>query len=108
MISCPLLTTVRAYPVASLGYANWMLRHFGYKTVFIFGLTLYGIGALCMWPAGLNRSFGGFCGATFVIGSGLGSLETAANPYLTGESEYRPGTIEINPGKWLTVDKPRY
>lgn len=37
-----------------------------------------------MWPAGLNRSFGGFCGATFVIGSGLGSLETAANPYLTG------------------------
>lgn len=62
-----------------------MLRHWGYKTVFIFGLVLYGIGALCMWPAGLNQSFGGFCGATFVIGSGLGSLETAANPYLTGE-----------------------
>lgn len=74
----------RAYPLASLGYANWILRHYGYKTVFIFGLVLYGIGALCMWPAGLNRSFGGFCGATFVIGSGLGSLETAANPYLTG------------------------
>ena len=73
-----------AYPLASLGYANWILRHYGYKTVFIFGLTLYGIGALCMWPAGLNQSFGGFCGATFVIGSGLGSLETAANPYLTG------------------------
>lgn len=50
----------------------------------MFGLSLYGIGALCMWPAGLNQSFGGFCGATFVIGSGLGSLETAANPYLTG------------------------
>lgn len=76
----------RAYPLASLGYANWILRHFGYKTVFIFGLVLYGIGALCMWPAGLNQSFGGFCGATFVIGSGLGSLETAANPYLTGTS----------------------
>lgn len=78
------LTLNSAYPLASLGYANWILRHFGYKTVFIFGLTLYGIGALCMWPAGLNQSFGGFCGATFVIGSGLGSLETAANPYLTG------------------------
>lgn len=24
----------------------------------------------------------GFCGATFIIGSGLGTLETAANPYL--------------------------
>ena len=80
------LTPHSAYPLASLGYANWILRHFGYKTVFIFGLTLYGIGALCMWPAGLHQSFGGFCGATFVIGSGLGSLETAANPYLTGMS----------------------
>jgi FHS family L-fucose permease-like MFS transporter len=81
---CGTLTLASAYPLASLGYANWILRHFGYKTVFIFGLVLYGIGALCMWPAGLNQSFGGFCGATFVIGSGLGSLETAANPYLTG------------------------
>lgn len=38
-----------------------------------------------MWPAGLKQSFGGFCGATFVIGSGLGTLETAANPYQAGE-----------------------
>ncbi|KAI5302095.1 hypothetical protein KEM56_001045 [Ascosphaera pollenicola] len=58
-----------------------MLRRWGYKPVFILGLCLYGIGALCMWPAGLKQSFGGFCGATFVIGSGLGTLETAANPY---------------------------
>lgn len=81
------LTKPSAYPLASLGYANWILRNYGYKTVFIFGLCLYGIGALCMWPAGLNQSFGGFCGATFVIGSGLGSLETAANPYLTGKTK---------------------
>ncbi|KAJ6155257.1 hypothetical protein N7470_005823, partial [Penicillium chermesinum] len=85
-----------AYPLASLGYANWILRHYGYKTVFIFGLALYGIGALCMWPAGLNQSFGGFCGATFVIGSGLGSLETAANPYLTVCGPPRYSEIRIN------------
>ncbi|KAJ5650081.1 uncharacterized protein N7484_003804 [Penicillium longicatenatum] len=85
-----------AYPLASLGYANWILRHFGYKTVFIFGLVLYGIGALCMWPAGLHQSFGGFCGATFVIGSGLGSLETAANPYLTVCGPPRYSEIRIN------------
>ncbi|RHZ62654.1 putative l-fucose permease [Aspergillus thermomutatus] len=86
-----------AYPLASLGYANWILRHYGYKAVFIFGLTLYGIGALCMWPAGLNRSFGGFCAATFVIGSGLGSLETAANPYLTvcGPPKYAEMRINL-------------
>ncbi|KAI9923646.1 hypothetical protein ASPWEDRAFT_108598 [Aspergillus wentii DTO 134E9] len=85
-----------AYPLASLGYANWILRHFGYKAVFIFGLTLYGIGALCMWPAGLNRSFGGFCACTFVIGSGLGSLETAANPYISVCGPPRYSEIRIN------------
>lgn len=71
-----------AYLPAAVGYANWILRHFGYKTVFRFGLCLYGIGALMMWPAALKRSFGGFCCATFIIGSGLGSLETAANPFI--------------------------
>ncbi|KAL1858512.1 hypothetical protein Plec18170_002711 [Paecilomyces lecythidis] len=85
-----------AYPLASLGYANFILRRFGYKAVFIFGLCLYGIGALCMWPAGLNQSFGGFCGATFVIGSGLGSLETAANPYLTVCGPPKYAELRIN------------
>ncbi|KAL4961413.1 putative l-fucose permease [Aspergillus stella-maris] len=85
-----------AYPLASLGYANWLLRHYGYKLVFIFGLVLYGIGALCMWPAGLNQSFGGFCAATFVIGSGLGSLETAANPYLAVCGPPKYAEIRIN------------
>ncbi|KAB8241008.1 major facilitator superfamily domain-containing protein [Aspergillus flavus] len=85
-----------AYPLASLGYANYMLRHFGYKSVFIMGLVLYGIGALCMWPAGLNRSFGGFCAATLVIGSGLGSLETAANPYLAVCGPPKYAEIRIN------------
>ena len=73
-----------AYPLASLGHANYILRHFGYKAVFIWGLALYGIGALIAWPCLLHRSFGGFCAAIFVIGNGLGSLETAANPYLAG------------------------
>ncbi|EEQ34404.1 L-fucose permease Glucose/galactose transporter [Microsporum canis CBS 113480] len=85
-----------AYPLASLGYANWMLRKWGYKSVFIMGLCLYGIGALCMWPAGLHQSFGGFCGATFVIGSGLGSLETAANPYLSVCGPPKYAEIRIN------------
>ncbi|PLN84213.1 MFS general substrate transporter [Aspergillus taichungensis] len=85
-----------AYPLASMGYANYMLRHYGYKSVFIFGLILYGIGALCMWPAGLNQSFGGFCAATFVIGSGLGSLETAANPYLAVCGPPKYAEIRVN------------
>jgi FHS family L-fucose permease-like MFS transporter len=71
-----------AYPVASLTYAGWVLRKFGYRATFMLGLVLYGVGALLFWPSGHYRSFGGFCGATFIIGSGLGTLETAANPYL--------------------------
>jgi MFS family permease len=77
-----------AYPLASLGHANWLLRHWGYKAVFIWGLCLFGVGALLTWPALVYQSFGGFCAATFVIGNGLGSLETAANPYLTVCKEF--------------------
>ncbi|KAJ7617042.1 major facilitator superfamily domain-containing protein [Roridomyces roridus] len=86
-----------AYPFAALGYGNWILRHYGYRAVFILGLTLEGIGALCMWPAALKRSFGGFCGATFIIASGLGCLETAANPYMavTGPPKYAELRINI-------------
>ncbi|KAJ7880134.1 major facilitator superfamily domain-containing protein [Mycena leptocephala] len=79
-----------AYPLASVGYGNWVLSNYGYRAVFILGLTLEGISALLMWPAALKRSFGGLCGATFIIGSGLGCLETAANPYMavTGPPKY--------------------
>ena len=74
-----------AYPLASLGQANWILRQFGYKAVFIWGLCLYGVGSLIAWPCLVYRSFGGFCAAIFVIGNGLGSMETAANLYLAGK-----------------------
>jgi MFS transporter, FHS family, L-fucose permease len=73
-----------------------MLRHWGYKPVFIFGLCTYAIGALMMWPSGVYRSFGGFCAATFICGSGLGSLETAANPYLAVCGPPKYSEIRIN------------
>jgi MFS transporter, FHS family, L-fucose permease len=76
----------RAYPLASLGHAAWILRHYGYRAVFIWGLTLYGLGALLAIAAIKKTSFGGFCVCIFIIGNGLGSLETAANPYITGKS----------------------
>lgn len=34
------------------------------------------------WPSAVKRSFGGFCGAMFIVGSGLSTLETSANPYI--------------------------
>jgi len=85
-----------AYPLASLGHANWILRHYGFKPVFIWGLCLYGVGALVAWPCILYSSFGGFCAAIFIIGNGLGSLETAANPYITVCGPPRYAEMRIN------------
>ena len=85
-----------AYPLASLGHANWILRHYGYKATFIWGLCLYGVGSLVAWPCILYRSFGGFCAAIFIIGNGLGSLETAANPYITVCGPPKYSEIRIN------------
>lgn len=85
-----------AYPLASLGHANWLLRHWGYKAVFIWGLFLYGVGALIAWPCLVYRSFGGFCAAIFIIGNGLGSLEAAANPFIAVCGPPRYSEIRIN------------
>lgn len=79
-----LVSIRRAYPIASIGHAAWILRHYGYRAVFIWGLFLYGTGALLTIAALKAKSFGGFCACIFIIGNGLGSLETAANPYITG------------------------
>ncbi|ORY60054.1 L-fucose-proton symporter [Pseudomassariella vexata] len=85
-----------AYPLAALGHANWILRHYGYRATFIWGLFLYGVGSLIAWPCILARSFAGFCVAIFIIGNGLGSLETAANPYITVCGPPKYAEIRIN------------
>jgi FHS family L-fucose permease-like MFS transporter len=43
-----MLTRTSAYPLASLGHAAWILRHYGYRAVFIWGLSLYGVSALLL------------------------------------------------------------
>ncbi|PMD63167.1 putative L-fucose-proton symporter [Hyaloscypha bicolor E] len=71
-----------AYFIGPLTYSGWIVRRFGYQWAFIFGLCVYGVGALMFWPSGVKRSFGGFCGSMFIVGSGLSTLETAANPFI--------------------------
>jgi len=92
-----------ACPLASLGYADGIMRHVGYKAVFVFGVSLYGIGVLMMWPAGVYQSFGGFCGANFIIGSGLGSIKTAANPFIVMYGPPRYAEIRINVSQTLNA-----
>lgn len=46
----------------------------------------------------MAKSFAGFCICIFIIGNGLGSLETAANPYITvcGPPKYAELRINIS------------
>ena len=60
--------------------AALFMQRFSYKAAVIFGLVLYGAGALLFYPAGEMQSYGFFLAALFVIASGLAFLETSANP----------------------------
>ncbi|KAL3419967.1 glucose galactose transporter [Phlyctema vagabunda] len=71
-----------AYFIGPLTYSGWIVRKFGYRWTFITGLIIYGIGALMFWPSAVYRSFAGFCGSLFIVGSGLSTLETSANPFI--------------------------
>jgi len=71
-----------AYFIGPLTYSGWFVRKFGYRYTFMLGLSIYCVGALMFWPSAVKRSFGGFCGSMFIVGSGLSTLETSANPYI--------------------------
>ena len=71
-----------AYLIGPLTYSGWIVRKFGYRWTFITGLCIYGVGALMFWPSAVFRSFPGFCGSLFIVGSGLSTLETSANPFI--------------------------
>ena len=63
--------------------AGLFINKYGYRRGVVFGLMLYGIGALMFIPGQYFMSFNFFLFSLFVIGCGLTFLETAANPYVT-------------------------
>lgn len=60
-----------------------VMRRRGYKFGLVTGLLLYGIGTFLFLPAAAIGSYALFLFALFVIASGLGFLETGANPLIT-------------------------
>jgi FHS family L-fucose permease-like MFS transporter len=60
------------------------------------GLSVLAIGCLLFWPSGVKKSFGGFCGSMFVVGAGLSTLETAADPFLSICGPPRYSEIRLN------------
>ncbi len=85
------ITRLQAGLVQSAFYTGYFLfsipaavvmRRFGYKSGLLTGLLLYSSGTFLFLPAAHARSYSLFLIALFVIASGLGFLETGANPLI--------------------------
>src|SRR5665647_2034547 len=63
--------------------AGIFMRRYGYKKGIILGLSLFSTGALLIAGTTSFESFWIFLTCLFILGCGLATLETAANPYTT-------------------------
>ncbi|MBS1747015.1 MAG: sugar MFS transporter [Bacteroidetes bacterium] len=63
--------------------AGMFIKKYGYKKGIIFGLSLFASGALIAAGTATFQSFILFLFCLLIIGAGLATLETAANPYTT-------------------------
>ncbi|KAH8888601.1 glucose galactose transporter [Thozetella sp. PMI_491] len=85
-----------AYFLCPWSISGWILRRFGFRVTFMTGLAVLAVGCLMFWPSGLKQSFGGFCGSMFIVGMGLSTLETAADPFLAICGPPRYSEIRLN------------
>lgn len=76
--------------------AGIFISHHGYRRGVVFGLTLFGIGALLFIPCSAMNSFYAFLLCLFIIGCGLVCLETSANPYVTELGPQASATSRLN------------
>ncbi|KAH8591276.1 major facilitator superfamily domain-containing protein [Bisporella sp. PMI_857] len=93
------------YLIGPLTVGQWVLRHYGFKATFIYGLCIYGIGTLMFWPSAVQKSWPGFLLCQFVVGYGLSILETAANPFiaLCGPAQYAEYRLLLSQGVQATA-----
>ncbi len=92
------VTTYLAYFLMALP-AGMFINRFGYRKGVVFGLALFGIGALLFIPGASfsgQLMFSAFLVALFILGSGLTFLETAANPYATELGPAATSTSRLN------------
>jgi FHS family L-fucose permease-like MFS transporter len=85
-----------AYFICPPTISGFILRRYGFRVTFMTGLSVLAIGCLLFWPSGIKKSFGGFCGSMFVVGAGLSTLETAADPFLSICGPPRYSEIRLN------------
>ena len=76
--------------------AGIFINKYGYRRGVVFGLLLFGLGAIFFVPGAAIGSFSAFLFCLFVIGCGLVFLETAANPYVTELGARETATSRLN------------
>ena len=76
--------------------AGIFINRKGYRRGVVFGLLLFGLGALLFIPGAQIGEFYVYLAALFVIGCGLVFLETAANPYVTELGPSETSTSRLN------------
>lgn len=76
--------------------AGIFINRYGYRRGVVFGLLLFGLGAIFFIPGAAIGSFSAFLFCLFVIGCGLVFLETAANPYVTELGARETATSRLN------------
>lgn len=92
------VTTYLAYFLMAIP-AGIFINKFGYRKGVVFGLLLFGIGALLFIPSesvSIYYKFYAFLIALFILGCGLTFLETAANPYSTELGPRETATSRLN------------
>lgn len=76
--------------------AGIFINKYGYRRGVVFGLLLFGLGAIFFYSGASIGSFSAFLFCLFVIGCGLVFLETAANPYVTELGARETATSRLN------------
>lgn len=89
------VTTYLGYFLMAIPAGLYINKH-GYRRGVVFGLLLFGAGALLFIPGAQIGTFYAFLAALFVIGCGLTFLETAANPYVTELGPKDTSTSRLN------------
>lgn len=89
------VTTYLGYFIMAIP-AGWFINRQGYRRGVVFGLLLFGLGALMFIPCSQIGTFYPFLSALFIIGCGLVFLETSANPYATELGPRETATSRLN------------
>ncbi|USW58583.1 Putative major facilitator superfamily, MFS transporter superfamily [Septoria linicola] len=88
------------YLIGPFSVGQWVLKHWGFKSCFPVGLSIYACGCLIFWPAAVLTSWPTFLVTNFIVGFGLSLLEVSANAFiaLCGPAQYAEIRLNFSQG----------